>query len=191
MENNVVKAFFDKCAHNWDQDNLYNEDIVNQLLDNARIIGNIKVLDVGSGTGVLFEAYQKRQVDYVGIDISSEMVKYAKIKYPKARIYEGDIYTYKFDETFDCIMIYNAFPHFSNPGLLIDVLTPLLNDGGIISICHSMSKEELDYIHMTCAKEVSNPMMEIEDLAVLFKNKYDILDMISNNKMYQIVVKKR
>ena len=51
MENNIVKAFFDKYAHNWDQDNLYNEDIVNQLLDNARIIGDIKVLDIGSGTG--------------------------------------------------------------------------------------------------------------------------------------------
>lgn len=89
-----------------------------------------------SGTGVLFPDYLKRNVASVdAIDISAQMVKKAKAKYPQINIVCGDAEEFCFNKEFDCIIIYNAFPHFINENKLFNNLTRYLKQGGQVNCC--------------------------------------------------------
>ena len=191
MDKKKIIQFFDQCASWWDDDMIRNEDIICKIFDNCEIDQNSKVLDVACGTGVLFEDYLKRNVSSLtGIDISSEMVKVAKSKYPSIPVLCEDVETMKFDEKFNRIMVYNAFPHFSNPKRLIEHLSSLLSDDGLLSIAHSMSREAL-LEHHKRAQDVSIDLLEISELVELFKPYFNIKIAISNDKMYQIVGQKK
>ena len=94
-----------------------------------------------SGTGVLFPDYLKRNVASVdAIDISAQMVKKAKAKYPQINIVCSDAEEFCFNKEFDCIIIYNAFPHFINENKLFNNLTRYLKQGGRLTVAHGMSR---------------------------------------------------
>ena len=127
MKKTDIAAFFDRCAPWWDADMIRNEDIIATILDNGGIREGAHVLDVACGTGVLFPDYLARNVASVtAIDISPEMAKLAASKFPEVHVICGDVENTKFDRQFDCIMVYNAFPHFPDPVHLIEVLAGLL-----------------------------------------------------------------
>ena len=141
MEKKDIAEFFDRCAPWWDDDMIRNESIIAQILDNGGIREGVHVLDVACGTGVLFPDYLKRNVASVtGIDISPEMAKIAAAKFPEVSVICGDVETTAFDRQFDAIMVYNAFPHFPDPGKLISVLAGLVSPGGRLSVAHGMSR---------------------------------------------------
>lgn len=110
-----VIAFFDRCAPEWDADMIRNEPVIQTILDNAGVCAGIDVLDVACGTGVLIPDYLKRSVRSVtGIDISPEMIRIAKKKFPQksVKLICGDVESVQLNRQFDCVMVYNAFPHF-------------------------------------------------------------------------------
>ena len=79
MEKKDIIEFFNMCAPEWDADMIRNEEIINIILDNAKVCEGKDVLDVACGTGVLIPDYLARNVNTVtAIDISPEMVKIAK-----------------------------------------------------------------------------------------------------------------
>ena len=188
MKKQVIKEFFDGFAHSWDNEPVADLEIINTILDNAKILEGINVLDVGCGTGVLFPFYLERNVNSItAVDLSSEMVKIAKSKFPQADVICGDAEEISFDHQFDVVMIYNAFPHFPNPKALIENLSRALKSGGIISIAHGLSKKELDEIHMKSAGRVSNILPECDELAEMLESCFNVDIKISNDKMYQVV----
>ena len=127
MEKKEIAAFFDRCAPWWDDDMIRDEEIIAAILDNGGIQEGVHVLDVACGTGVLFPDYLKRGAASVtGIDISPEMVKIARSKFPEVEVVCGDVETVNFDRQFDAVMVYNAFPHFPEPERLIARLAALL-----------------------------------------------------------------
>ena len=82
MNKNDVIEFFDRLAGQWDKDMVRNENIICQILDNAKVSEGKDILDVACGTGVLIPDYLARNVKTVtAIDISPEMVKIAKKKF--------------------------------------------------------------------------------------------------------------
>ena len=156
MEKKDIITFFDNCAPWWDEDMVRNEDLITTILDNGGIQEGIHVLDVACGTGVLFPDYLNRNVASVtGIDISPEMAKIAKNKFPGVKVICGDVETVEFSKKFDAIMVYNAFPHFPDPAHLIKVLAGLVKPGGKLSIAHGMSREKLTSHHAGRASKVS------------------------------------
>lgn len=192
MNKENIKVFFDACAAWWDEDMVRNEEVISLILDNAKIKEGTRVLDVASGTGVLFLDYLNRNVKkLVGIDLSSEMVKIARHKFPEVEVICGDVETHDFTHKFDRIMVYNAFPHFSDPKRLIARLHKLLDENGYLSIAHGMSRKALLKHHEGRASEVSIALLEIEELANLMEPYFEICVCISNDKMYQIVGKKK
>lgn len=190
MKKEDVKAFFDNWAKDWDDDMIRKEDIISLILDNAHIKEGIKVLDVACGTGVLFEDYLKRHAQVVGIDISSEMVKVARSKYSQIEIICNDVEEVEFDELFDVIHIYNAFPHFPSPQSLISHLSRFVKTGGYLAVSHSMSKEALA-IHHKRASHVSIDLLDEYVLADMMKEYFEIETIIANEHMYQVVGKKK
>lgn len=192
MEKQVIKDFFDNFAHRWDDEPICDEKILNIILDNAGIKSGIDVLDIACGTGVLFPYYLKRNVKSItAVDLSSEMVKVAKSKFPQVNVICGDAEEISFDNAFDCIVIYNAFPHFPNPKALIENLSNHLLVGGRFTIAHGMSKQDLDEVHKKSAGRVSNILPECHELAEILEPYFNVDITISNDKMYQVSGTKR
>lgn len=186
MEKREIAAFFDRCAPWWDEDMIRHEDIIAKILDNGGIRAGIDVLDVACGTGVLFPDYLTRDVASVtAIDLSPEMVKIARSKFPEVKVICGDVETEAFDRRFDAVMVYNAFPHFPDPAHLIEVLAGLVKPGGRLSVAHSMSRAALTDHHKR-ASQVSIDLLEEHALADLLAPWFEVDVIISDDRMYQV-----
>jgi len=187
MDKRDVMRFFDGCAAWWDEDMIRNEEVIARILDNGGIVPGVHVLDVACGTGVLFPDYLKRGVASVtAVDISPEMVKVARSKFPQVKVLCGDVEEVDFGRTFDAVMVYNAFPHFPDPARLIKVLAGLVVSGGRLSVAHGMSRAALLEHHAGRASTVSIELLEEKELARLFEPWFQVDTVISDECMYQV-----
>ena len=187
MNKQDIITFFDSLAPQWDADMIRDDAIINLILDAGNVVAGADVLDVACGTGVLFPDYLKRNVgSLTGIDISPEMVKIAREKFPQVQVYCSDVEEAVFDKQFDCIMVYNAFPHFPEPQNLIAVLSGLLKPGGTLTVAHGMSRAQIDHHHEGKASKVSNGLMHEDDLAAIFAKYLNVTVKISDERMYAV-----
>ncbi|MBR6840635.1 MAG: class I SAM-dependent methyltransferase [Oscillospiraceae bacterium] len=194
IETKEVIAFFDRLAPGWDAEMVRNDEKINTILDNAGVTAGKDVLDVACGTGVLIPDYLKRNAASVtGIDISPKMAEIARAKFPQPEvaILCGDVETTDFARQFDCVVVYNAFPHFPDPERLIARLAELLKPGGTLTVAHGMSREKIDAHHHGAASHVSNGLMPADDLVEIFGKHLSITTVISDERMYQVVGIKR
>ena len=190
MNKKKIIEFFNRLSKSWDEGMIRNEEVISLILDNANIKKGSEVLDVACGTGVLFNDYLNRDVKSItAIDISSEMVKIAKEKFKDERIdiILGDGEEYDFEKKFDAIVIYNAFPHFTDPDRLIKRLSSFLKPGGRLTIAHGMSRDDINACHRNTGDDISNTLPEIDELKKLVNKYLDVIICISDDKMYQIV----
>ena len=194
IDKKEVTEFFDRLASGWDAEMIRNDDIIGIILDNAEVTAGKDVLDVACGTGVLIPDYLKRDVSSVtAIDISPEMSGIARRKFSaetRVTVLCGDIEEAVFDKLFDCVVVYNAFPHFPDPESLIACLSELLKPGGTFTVAHGMSREKIDARHHESASHVSNGLMSAEELALIFAKHLTVTAVISNDMMYQVAGKK-
>lgn len=185
-----VIEFFDRLAPQWDADANHSEEIINIILDNAGVTEGKDVLDVACGTGVMIPYYLKRSVASVtGIDIAPNMVEIARQKFPQGnvKIICGDVEETDLGQKFDCIVVYNAFPHFPNPEHLIEILSGLLKPDGTLTVAHGASREEIDSHHKGSASKVSLGLMPAEDLEKIFRKSLKVTTTLSDDRMYQVV----
>ena len=185
MNKSDVIAFFDRCAPSWDAEMIRSDEIIGEILDRGGIRPGIDVLDVACGTGVLFPDYFARSVgSLTAIDISPEMVRIAREKFPAVRVLCGDAETADFGRKFDAIMIYNAFPHFPDPDALFAALTRWLVPGGRLTVAHGMSRAAIDRHHSGSASKVSCGLLHEDALSELMKPYLDVDVKISDEEKY-------
>ena len=186
-----VRAFFDERAEGWDAQTITDVPTVEKILDTAGVGPGRRVLDVACGTGVLIPFYLARDVAAVtGVDLSANMIALAREKFraeEKARFLCGDALSVPLEAAFDCVVVYNAFPHFPEPERLIARLSSLLVPGGTLTVAHSMSRAQIDRHHCGEAKRVSNGLPESETLAAVFARTLRVTAVISADHMYQVV----
>lgn len=190
MKKNEIINFFDECACHWDENMIRNDNVINTILDNAGVCEGKDILDVACGTGVLFPDYISRNVFAVtGIDISPKMAEIAEKKFSEMdniRIICGDVEEMENDRLYDCIMVYNAFPHFPDPEKLIKKLSSMVKQGGSVTVAHGMSRKAIDKHHSGSAHKVSKGLMSEDDLAAIFEKYLKVTVKISNDNMYQV-----
>ena len=194
LQKDDIIAFFDRCAPTWDAELVHDDEKIRTILDNAGVCAGSRVLDVACGTGVLIPDYLAREVASVtAIDISPEMARLAAEKFPQENVTVlcGDVETAEFGAPFDCVVVYNAFPHLPDPARLIGILAGLLKTGGRLTVAHGMSRAAIDRHHSGSAHRVSLGLMEADALAALFAPYFDVTVKISDDRMYQLVGVKR
>ena len=190
IEQKDVIAFFDERAGGWDAGMVRSDEKIGRILDNAKVTAGSRVLDIACGTGVLIGDYLRRNVESVtAVDISPEMIRIAREKFPQENVTVlcGDASQAHFPALFDCIVIYNAFPHFPEPERLIAHLAELLTTGGTLTVAHGFSRKALDAHHAKTARSVSNGLLPVETLAEIFAKHLTVTVQISNDAMYQVV----
>lgn len=194
MDKQKIAEFFDACAPTWDSEMIRNDKIIGKILDGAGVKKGADILDVACGTGVLIPDYLYREVGSVtGVDISPEMLKIAESKFNQSNVSFlcADAETEDFGRSFDCVMIYNAFPHFPNPEIAIKKLSEAVRPGGTLTVAHGMSRAALEKHHSGRACEVSSSLMSEDELAALFPGNMEITVKISDDSMYQVTGRKQ
>ncbi|MGH7355035.1 MAG: class I SAM-dependent methyltransferase [Candidatus Rokuibacteriota bacterium] len=82
----------------------------------ALLEGMGSVLDVGCGTGVMYELVRERRpdLDYLGLDVTPQFVRAARERFPDAaeRFQEGSLYTLdRLGRTFDAVLARHVLEH--------------------------------------------------------------------------------
>lgn len=186
MDIESVKSFFDMQAPLWDEHLERDEAVISLILDKSEIGKGTRVLDVATGTGVLVGDYLERGATVTGIDISEEMLRCARKKFPCVEFICADAQSCSFTQGFDAVMIYNAFPHFPSPEKLFSNLAAALVPGGRLTVAHGMSEEALRKHHSGAAKEVSAELPCKEKTAELMSPYLEVDVMISDDRMYMV-----
>lgn len=185
----AVIDYFDSCAPFWDAGMVRNDAVIRRILDNAAVGEGVRVLDVACGTGVLIPDYLARKASSVtAVDISPKMIDIARQKFavPNVRFLCCDAESADMGADFDAIVVYNAFPHFSNGAQLIARLAGLLAPGGTLAVAHGMSRAALARHHAGSARKVSVGLMPAEQLADIFQSALTVTAVISDEEMYEV-----
>ncbi len=114
-------------------------------MSESYIKDNMSVLDIGCGTGRLYQLFKKFQpcdaaqgsgVRYIGIDQSEGQIAVAKKEFPEAEYVIGEMTKLSFDaESFDMIYCIATFHHLPNHDLRLKALHEMrrvLKPGGYI-----------------------------------------------------------
>ena len=114
------------------------------------------------------------------------MIKIAQSKTndPRFQILCADIESLEGTGDYDCCVIYNAFPHFSEPERLITMLSDWLKPGGRLTVAHSMSIDELNQHHAASAASVSRRMLLLSDMIALFERRFYVDTAVSDDEKY-------
>jgi len=105
MDNDYAKYILDKTKKDYNNIALKYSQVRSKewremefLFD--RVDKNDKVLDLGCANGRFYPLFEKKEADYYGIDLSSNLIKIAKDKYPQARFSVGTGLEILFEDNF-------------------------------------------------------------------------------------------
>lgn len=193
MNKQDIINFFDTCAPTWDAEMIKDDGIIEDILNCANIGTDTCVLDVACGTGVMFPYYAAKGAHVTGIDISPEMVKIARNNFPDIETLCADATEISFDEGFDAVMVYNAFPHFPEPRDAVRALCRHLNPGGVLTVAHGMGRDMVNRHHEGRASKVSIGLMPASSLAEIFSEFLDVSVIVDESDRYIVcgICKKR
>lgn len=172
--NGKQKDFFDQHAAEWDVINHNDANKLEYIADLLSLGGGEKVLDVGTGTGIMIPYYLKRLPagKVVAVDFSEKMIGRASAKYPPSDRLEyliSDVCGLQPSESFDVAVCYSCFPHFPDPRAALKSLAGSLRHGGKLVIAHSSSKDFINSVHRCGGEEISNDYLpDAEIMSELF-----------------------
>jgi SAM-dependent methyltransferase len=97
---------------------------------------NPKVLEIGCGNGRDGQEILKRTNDYLGIDISEELIKLAKEKVPEGHFEVADTLSFNFPMGLDLVFAFASLIHITKEEFkeVSEKLYNCLNDNGIVRI---------------------------------------------------------
>ena len=111
---------------------------------------NMKILDIGCGTGQLAKEISDEYpfVDYLGIDVTKNMISLAKKSNDgkKVRFINKSVDDFICDERFDIIICTHAFPYFPNKEKAMSKMYKLCKEGGKVIIVSSSTNNLKDLL---------------------------------------------
>lgn len=168
------KEFFNEHADQWDEISRHDVSKIRYIVSLLGLSGTERILDVGTGTGIMVPYYEERLTSgsIFAIDYSEKMIRKAMEKYPehshKVRYDVIDLYDLSTKELFDDIVCYSCFPHFPYQRKAISILSDHLKSGGKLMIAHSSSKTHINEVHRSGGEVISNDFLpKIEDLKLM------------------------
>ncbi len=146
-----------------------------------KIKGGSAVLDVGCGNGRLIEAFDDKQIDYLGVDSSKELLEKAKENHPDKKFVYGDILELgnipqiNFDYVFSIAVLH----HLPGRDLQVAALKQMKNK------INSTGKIVITAWNMWSQKRFRKILFKYFLLKLLGKNKMDMGDILFDWKNNQ------
>ena len=190
------RDFFDNISKEWDNIIEVNKEKINTLLSKLDIKENERVLDVGTGTGVLIPFIKKLNKNgYIrGVDFSNGMLEVARKKYKHIQNLDFEIIDVENEvikEKYNKIILYSMFPHLENKTKTIKTLVKNnLSENGKLMIAHSNSREFLNNMHKEKNEAVSEArLIPIDNQVKLFEDiELNVVEAFENDQMYYLVL---
>lgn len=177
MEKGV--EFFDRCAGKWDATRDTYPSRLRFLLDLAALPAGGRVLDAGSGTGVLLPYLVEAlgpQGHITAVDFSSQMLALAKAKFGDYAAIDfrcGDILQLEFPPaSYDAVICLNFFPHLTTlvqKQAYIARAYAALRPGGKILILHDISRDAVNGVHSQCEETLNDRLPSGIDVSALLR----------------------
>lgn len=160
------KMIFNELAATWDERCKHEFVKIQQIIKLSDIKPQSKILDVGTGTGILLNFLLKKDpIKITALDYAEKMIECAKKKHqdPRIEFVTQDIMQHD-EKEYDYIFLYSVYPHFEDKKRLLKHLSCKLKRGGKVVIAHSESKEKINSIHTNSL--FKNAMLEAASITV-------------------------
>jgi len=164
-----LREYFDELAPTWDK-LITNETRgrIAGIIDQLEIKPRYRVLDIGSGTGILLPFLGTSMRDegmIVAIDISAEMLRQGKRKACPSIVdfAQADAMTIPLAEgSVDIAICYSVFPHFYDKVRALTEMARVLRETGALVICHTMSRTMINELHQNIGGIVADHLLPDE-----------------------------
>lgn len=162
------RAFFNQAAENWDKEhyNLELQFFLKQFVQSFEISTDSRLLDVGTGTGILIPHLLRilgPKGDITAIDYSKGMVNMWRKKFSHSAnvtIVIGSVENLPFsDNFFNTITCFGLFPHLDNKKNVLNEFHRVLQTKGKLIIAHALGSKELKEMHKDSNPAVANDIL--------------------------------
>jgi 2-polyprenyl-3-methyl-5-hydroxy-6-metoxy-1,4-benzoquinol methylase len=97
-----------------------------------REIEDRTILEVGCATGELCAVLKNRRAKPVGLDLSADVIKEARRRYPELDLRQGELASLPADEIFDAIIAFEVLEHVLSPRAFFETAALHLAPGGFL-----------------------------------------------------------
>ena len=147
--------FFDRIAPTWDADEIRSTpERVTTILSRIGIRRGMRILDLGTGTGVLIPFLSQLtgpEGSVTGIDLSDGMLDRARAKYghlANVRFLKIDFEEELIPDKYDLILMYSVYPHLHAPSDTFEWLFKMnMNADGYLVVAFPADEEFINNIH--------------------------------------------
>lgn len=178
----MSKKHFDSQAKVYDQSETvycskFPKISCHDVADRLRCHNYEKLLDVSCGTGYLIDLLRKeKNVEYCGLDLSTEMLKIAKSKFDNSvNLVEGtaDDLPYE-DGVFDIVTCVQSFHHYPYPDKAMQEAYRVLKKGGLYVLsdtgCSGIGKYFDNFVFRTFMKSGDYAAYSRKDIEKMMNN---------------------
>jgi len=172
------REFFNKAAETWDKrfESTELANFLSQLVPKFNLKSGQRVLDVGTGTGLLIP-FLVKAVGPTGhvtaVDYAEKMVEICKTKY--AGISNVSISVKRVEnldfpsKSFDAVTCFGLFPHLEKKEVALTQLNRVLKPGGKLIIAHALSSSEIKAHHSTASAVVHDALPDRKEMKRFLK----------------------
>ncbi len=174
------REYFNDTYEKWKEISDEKASIIDKAINILGISEGHSVLDVASGTGVLYSVLKNMRLsNYVALDISENMLKELQHLYPEAKtICDNFDKNMELSEKFDYVLIFNSIPHFENLNAVFSNAKKHLKIGGIFAIVHSKTRNELKEHHKRIGYNLGREAIPNDDTLNELAEKYEFREVI-------------
>lgn len=166
-----------------------------QLIAKASLSGNSRVLDVGTGVGVLIEHFLEcglNPKNIVGCDLCESMIAEARKRFPKIMFWQGDFVDFPEASHFDAIFFNACFGNFFDQGAIVEKASRLLDKGGKIIISHPLGARFVHALHVSEPKIVPH-LLPAQETLTAFCSMYslELIEYVDEPLLYLSILRRQ
>jgi len=168
------KDYFNQTFENWKEVSDEKSRIINATIARLEVSEGDSLLDVASGTGILYAVLKPLKLsNYVALDISENMLKDLKDRCPEVKTVCADFDKHlRLKDQFDYIIIFNSIPHFENLDIVFSNANRHLKAGGIFSIVHSRTRDGLKQHHKSIGYDIGRDAIPSDESLLDLAERY-------------------
>ncbi len=148
--------FFNQLAPTWDNTRQRQPQLLTLLTQKLYLQPQDRVLDLGSGTGVLLPYLASLVHQVTAVDFADAMLQLAAQKHARFSNITyicGDVLELAFPKSaFEHITCLNFYPHVKDSTVFLEKMSALLVPGGRLTIMHDIPRSAVNAIHDTCCQ---------------------------------------